>query len=111
MVKPAVKKEIEKNNSKIVLEPYQVLIKPMVTEKSVELSEDVGKYVFEVNPLANKDDIRKAVETLFEVKVAKVATMNRKGKQRRHRMKIGHTKCVKRAIVTLAGDDKIDLFS
>lgn len=111
MAKPAVKQEIEKNKSSIKLEPYQVIIKPLVTEKSVELSEDLNKYVFAVNSLANKLDIRNAVEKLFDVKVAKVAVQNRKGKPRRHRFFFGRTRNWKRAIVTLKGDDQIDLFS
>lgn len=111
MPKPAVKQEIEKNNSSIQLEAYQVIIKPLVTEKSVELSEDLNKYVFAVNSLATKLDVRKAVEKLFEVKVAKVAIQNRKGKPRRHRFFVGRTRNWKRAIVTLKGDDRIDLFS
>ncbi len=111
MVKPAVKREIEKNNSSIKLDPHQVIIKPLVTEKSVELSEDLNKYVFAVNSLANKFDVRTAVESLFGVKVAKVAIQNRKGKPRRHRAFFGRTRNWKRAIVTLAGDDQIDLFS
>ncbi len=111
MPKPAVKREIEKNNSSIVLEAYQVIIKPLVTEKSVQLSEDLNKYVFAVNSLATKVDIRKAVEGLFSVKVAKVAVQNRKGKPRRHKFFMGRTRNWKRAIVTLAGDDRIDLFS
>lgn len=111
MPKPEVKQQIEKNNSSIKLEPYQVIIKPLVTEKSVQLSEDLSKYVFAVNSLATKFDVRKAIETLFSVKVAKVAIQNRKGKPRRHKFFVGKTRNWKRAIVTLAGDDQIDLFS
>jgi large subunit ribosomal protein L23 len=112
MPKLEVKREIEKNRSSIKLEPHQVIVKPLITEKSVQLSERaVKKYVFAVNSIATKVDIRRAVEKLFSVKVAKVAVQNRKGKKRRHRNFVGKTRNWKRAIVTLAGDDVIELFS
>ena len=80
----------------------------MVTEKGLYESQTNNQYTFEVNPLATKTQIKHAVETLFEVKVAKVMTQTRKGKPRRYRFRYGRTKGFKKAIVKLAGDDRID---
>ncbi len=111
MAKPAVQRQIDKNKTSLTLEPHQVILRPLVTEKSVELSEELNKYSFAVSLVANKDDIRRAVERLFKVKVSKVAVQNRKGKPKRYRQYDGRTKNWKRAVVTLAGDDRIELFS
>lgn len=111
MAKPVVQQQIDKNKTSLTLEAHQVILKPLVTEKSVEMSEALNKYSFAVSPLATKEDIRAAIEKLFSVKVAKVATQNRKGKPKRYRQFGGRTKNGKRAIVTLAGDDRIELFS
>jgi large subunit ribosomal protein L23 len=92
------------------LEPYQTIIRPLVTEKGMHRSTRNNQYAFEVNPLATKDDIRKAVEDLFNVKVEKVRTQNRRGKHRKHRFKQGQTKSWKRAIVTLNEEHRIDFF-
>ena len=91
-------------------DPRDILIKPIVSEKSYGLM-DEGKYTFEVDPRANKTEIKIAVEQIFGVKVASVNTINRKGKVRRTRFGLGKRKDVKRAIVTLAGDGAIDIFS
>jgi large subunit ribosomal protein L23 len=111
MAKPAVQRQIDKNKSSIVLEPHQVVLRPLVTEKSVEMSEELNKYSFSVSLVATKEDIRRAIERLFKVKVAKVAVQNRKGKPKRYRQYDGRTKNWKRAVVTLVGDDRIELFS
>ena len=66
------------------LEPYQVILRPLITEKATHLSERHNAYTFEVNPLATKTEIKRAVEELFNVKVADVRTQNRRGKLRRH---------------------------
>ena len=89
----------------------QVLVRPIVSEKSYALMED-GVYVFVVAPSATKVDVRRAVERAFGVRVKKVNTLNRKGKQRRNRKTntVGTRASTKRAVVTLAGGDKIDLF-
>jgi large subunit ribosomal protein L23 len=89
----------------------QVLIRPVVSEKSYALMDD-GVYVFVVAGDAAKPEIRDAVETVFGVKVLKVNTLNRKGKTRRNRRSntVGHRPNTKRAIITLAGNDRIDLF-
>lgn len=93
------------------MEPRDVLIKPVVSEKSYSLL-DSNVYTFVVHRDATKPDIRRAVETVFEVKVEKVNTLNRKGKRKRNRRlaTYGKRADTKRAMVTLAGDDKIDLF-
>ncbi len=92
------------------LEPHQVLLRPLVTEKGVAASQKHNAYAFEVNPLATKEDIRRAVEELFNVKVVKVRTQNRRGKPRRRGFRVGHTKQWKKAIVTLDPEYRIDFF-
>lgn len=86
-----------------------VLIAPVVSEKSYGLL-DVNKYTFEVRPDANKTEIKIAVEKIFNVKVTGVNTINRKGKTRRTRYGMGKRKDTKRAIVSLADGDRIDIF-
>ena len=95
---------------KLVLEPHQVLIKPAVTEKAMFQATELNQYTFKVNTKATKTDIKKAVESLFEVKVTGVSTQLRKGKPRRYKFTYGRTKDWKKAIVTLHPDDKIDFF-
>lgn len=95
---------------KLVLEPHQVLIKPAVTEKAMFQATELNQYTFKVNINADKTDIKKAVEKLFEVKVTGVSTQIRKGKPRRYKFTYGRTKDWKKAIVTLHPDDKIDFF-
>ena len=90
--------------------PRDILIRPIVSEKSYSLM-DEGKYTCEVDPRANKTEIKIAVEQVFGVKVVSVNTINRKGKTRRTRFGMGKRKDVKRAIVTVAGGDAIDVFS
>jgi large subunit ribosomal protein L23 len=94
----------------LTLEPHQVIIKPLVTEKGVHKSTRQNAYSFEINKLATKLDVRRAVEALFDVKVAKVATQNRKGKTRRTRFRLGRTADWKKAVVTLHEDSRIDFF-
>ena len=92
------------------LEPYQIIVRPLVTEKGMHRSTRNNQYAFEVNSLATKDDIRRAVEDLFNVKVEKVRTQNRLGKARRHKFKAGKTKGWKKALVTLNEEHRIDFF-
>jgi large subunit ribosomal protein L23 len=94
----------------VVLEPYQVVLRPLVTEKGLHKAERCNAYAFEVNLLADKDDVRRAVESLFDVKVLRVRTQSRKGKPRRTKMRHGVTKNWKKAIVTLDPEDKISFF-
>ena len=89
--------------------PRDVLLRPVVSEKSYGLL-DEGKYTFVVAPDANKTQIRLAVEAVFGVKVTGVNTVNRQGKRRRTRYGWGKRPDTKRAIVTLAAGDRIDIF-
>jgi large subunit ribosomal protein L23 len=92
------------------LEPHQIILRPLVTEKGLHKAERYNQYAFEVHPLANKAQIRQAVEELFNVRVVKVRTQNRRGKPRRYRFIRSHTKAWKKAIVTLHEEDKISFF-
>ena len=87
-----------------------VLIAPVVSEKSYGLLDD-NKYTFVVHPDANKTEIKIAVEKIFGVRVTAVNTMNRKGKVRRTRNGVGKRKDTKRAIVSVAAGQSIDIFS
>ena len=87
-----------------------VLIKPMVSEKSIALMEE-GKYSFVVAKDANKIEIKQAVEKLFDVKVIAVTTRNVKGKLKTFGRYKGYSPDTKRAIVTLKAGDKIEIFS
>ena len=92
-------------------DPRDVIIEPVVSEKSYALME-AGVYTFVVHPDANRIEIRKAVEDIFGVSVLKVNTLNRRGKRKRNRrsFSFGSRSNTKRAIVTLAAGDRIDLF-
>jgi large subunit ribosomal protein L23 len=96
--------------TKITLEPHQVIIRPLITEKGMHRSTRNNAYAFEVNRLATKDDIRRAVEDLFEVTVLRVHTQNRRGKPRRTRFHYGYTNDWKKAVVTLDKEHRIDFF-
>jgi large subunit ribosomal protein L23 len=87
-----------------------VIIKPLVTEKSTHQQQTRNAYAFRVHRDANKPQIKKAVEALYNVKVVEVRTMTRKGKPRRTKFKMTHGSDWKRAVVVLAEDSKIDLF-
>ncbi|MCP5463674.1 MAG: 50S ribosomal protein L23 [Deltaproteobacteria bacterium] len=88
---------------------YDVIKKPLVTEKSNVLKEANGTYVFEVNAAADKPLIKKSVEELFGVKVKSVQTSIQPGKYKRFGKAAGKTKAVKKAMVTLS-EGKIELF-
>jgi large subunit ribosomal protein L23 len=92
-------------------DPRSIIIRPVVSEKSYGLL-DNGVYTFVVDPRASKIEISDAVETIFNVQVAKVNTLNRKGKRKRNRKSqtFGQRPNTKRAIVTLAAGGRIDLF-
>ena len=116
------------------LEPHQIIIRPLLTEKGTHFAtraereaerrqkrsrkakegkkkEPLGDaYQFEVNALATKDEIKAAVEELFNVRVAKVRTQNRLGKLRRFRNRLGRLPNWKKAIVTLKGEDRLEFF-
>ncbi len=90
-------------------DPHNVLLRPVVSEKSYGLMDD-NVYVFVVDPSATKIDVRHAVERAFGVRVKNVNTLNRKGKARRNRKSntLGHRPDTKRAIVTLHEGDGIN---
>ena len=90
-------------------DPRDVLLKPVLSEKTYALLDD-GKYTFLVHPDANKTEIKIAVEKVFNVKVTSVNTLNRSGKTRRTRTGTGKRKDTKRAIVSLAEGQRIDIF-
>ncbi len=94
----------------VQLEPHQVILRPLVTEKNMHRSERQNQYAFEVHTLATKADVKAAVEALFNVRVVKVRTQNRHGKPRRHRFRMGRTKDWRKAIVTLHPEDVIQFF-
>ena len=89
--------------------PYDVLIKPIVTEKSSGLMAE-GKYTFRVDKNANKIEIKYAVETAFKVDVTDVRTMNMPGKQKRQGKTQGMTPEWKKAIVTLKSGQTLPIF-
>ncbi|MGI5402289.1 50S ribosomal protein L23 [Streptomyces sp. CA-135486] len=95
--------------SKTYSDPRDVLVKPVVSEKSYALL-DENKYTFIVAPGSNKTQIKQAVEAVFSVKVIGVNTINRQGKRKRTRTGFGKRANTKRAIVTLAEGDRIDIF-
>ncbi|QIM18130.1 50S ribosomal protein L23 [Leucobacter coleopterorum] len=89
---------------------HDVIIRPIVSEKSYNLIDANGQYTFEVQPEASKTEIKLAIEQVFNVKVAKINTLNRKGKSRRTKFGLGKRKDTKRAIVTLKSGS-IDIFT
>ncbi len=91
------------------LHPYDVIIRPLITEKATILAGD-SKYAFQVDRRANKNQVKKAVETAFNVKVTKVNTMNVHGKRRRVGTRPTKAPDWKKAIVTLQEGDTIQIF-
>ena len=87
-----------------------VILAPVVSEKSYDLIENNNTYTFIVDPRSNKSEIKSAVEQVFGVRVVRVNTMNRKGKLKRQGWKMGRRKNTKRALVTLATGNSIDVF-
>ena len=92
-----------------VTDPRDIILSPVISEKSYGLIED-NVYTFVVHPDSNKTQIKIAIEKVFGVKVLSVNTLNRKGKRKRTRTGYGKRKDTKRAIVTLAEGDRIDIF-
>jgi large subunit ribosomal protein L23 len=88
----------------------QIVVKPLVTERSMNLRDDENKYVFQVHPKATKPEIRKAVEELFDVKVVSVTTLNVVGKPKRLGRYAGHRSSWKKAIVRVAEGQKIEIY-
>ena len=97
-------------SSVAIPDPRDILLAPVISEKSYGLLEE-NKYTFVVAPHANKTEIKIAVEKIFNVKVTSVNTLNRSGKTRRTRFGTGKRADTKRAIVSLAEGQRIDIFS
>ncbi len=91
-------------------DPRDVIIEPIVSEKSYDLIEDHNTYTFRVDPRTNKTEVKQAVEKIFGVRVVSVNTINRKGKHKRAGWIIGRRADTKRALVTLAEGESIDIF-
>ncbi len=91
-------------------DPYQVVIAPILTEKSTSTIEHVNQYTFRVNPSANKIDIRKAIESIFKVKVVRICTRWKRGKEKRMANKTGATSDWKEAVVHLRPGERIDVY-
>lgn len=93
------------------LEPYQVVLRPLITEKGTHQFNRYNAYPFQVSPHATKEQIKAAIEALFDVRVTKVRTQNRRGKPRRDRLRrTRRTNDWKKAIVTLHEEDRIEFF-
>lgn len=92
-----------------ISDPRDIILAPVVSEKSYTLL-DENKYTFIVDPRANKAAIKKAIEEIFGVRVLSVNTINRPGKTRRTRYGIGRRPDTKRAVVSVAAGDRIDIF-
>jgi large subunit ribosomal protein L23 len=92
------------------MEPYQIIKRPLITEKGMRLNEEGGTVVFRVDVRANKLQIKHAVEVLFNVKVTKVNTLNVEGKKRRIRYREGKRPDWKKAYITLREGDSITFF-
>lgn len=92
------------------MDNINVIIKPLITEKSTHQQATRNAYAFQVHVNANKHQIKDAVEALYEVKVVDVRTMNRRGKPRRSRYRMSKTSDWKRAVVVLDENSRIELF-
>ncbi len=88
---------------------YDVIKRPLFTEKGMDLKERENKILIEVNPKANKHEIKKATEEIFKVKVERVATINERGKLKRFGRSVGRTSERKKAVITLKKGEKLDL--
>ena len=91
-------------------DPRDVILEPVVSEKSYDLIQDLNTYTFIVDRRSNKTEIKQAVQRIFDVRVVSVNTMNRGGKRKRTGWVVGKRKNTKRALVRLATGDSIDIF-
>lgn len=89
--------------------PHEIIVRPLITEKNTNLMV-YNKYSFEVLRDSSKPEIKRAIETIFNVTVTKVHTMNVRGKLKRRGREVGYTRDWKKAIVTLAPGDRIEIF-
>jgi large subunit ribosomal protein L23 len=90
--------------------PRDIIFEPVVSEKSYDLIQDYNTYTFVVDKRANKTEIKQAVAEIFDVRVTRVNTINRRGKVKRTGWKMGKRPDSKRALVTLAVGSSIDIF-
>ena len=91
------------------MDPNQIIIRPVISEKSYNLIESEGQYTFQVDRRANKNQIKHAVESAFDVRVQKVNTAHVKSKPKRQSLTRGRTSTWKKAGVKLAEGDRIEL--
>jgi large subunit ribosomal protein L23 len=91
-------------------DPHQIIRRPLITEKGTELKDRANQYLFEVAPDANKIEIKRALESLFRVKVLHVRTLSVKGKEKRVGRFVGCTSDWKKAVATLKEGDSIEFF-
>ncbi len=92
------------------MEATRVIRKPLITEKTTFASSESNRYTFEIDPRATKHQIKLAVEAVYGVRVLNVATQNRKGQLRRSKFGYWRAKAMKRAVVKVHPDDRIELF-
>ncbi len=92
------------------MKEYDIIIRPVITEKSTNLKDNSNQYVFEVRKDANKIEVKNAIERLFKVKVLSVRMINMKGKKRRIGRFLGKRPDWKKAIVRVSPEDKIPIF-
>lgn len=92
------------------MQPFDVIVKPLLSEKSNELREAQSQYVFVVRRNATKADVKKAIKALWDVDVASVRTLIQRGKTRRRGMQVSQSQNTKKAFVTLAEGAKLPLF-
>jgi large subunit ribosomal protein L23 len=92
------------------VDPHQIIVRPVISEKSYNLIETEGQYTFQVDRRANKNQIKRAIEDAFDVRVDRVNTVNVKSKPKRQGLIQGRTASWKKAIVKLAEGDRIELF-
>jgi large subunit ribosomal protein L23 len=90
--------------------PRDIVFEPVVSEKSYDLIQDFNTYTFVVDKRANKTEIKQAIAEIFDVRVTRVNTINRRGKMKRTGYKMGKRPDSKRALVTLAVGSSIDIF-
>lgn len=89
---------------------YDIIKRPLITEKTTIQKESFNQVTFEVDPVANRVEIKRAIETIFKVKVARVQTLQVTGKRKRRGWIVGKRKDWKKAIVTLMPGERIDFF-
>ena len=92
------------------MDPHQVIIRPVISEKSYGLIETANQYTFHVDKRANKNQIKRAIESAFDVRVRKVNTSNVKSKPKRQGLTRGRTATWKKAVVRLVDGERIELF-